>query len=367
MPTKRLPAHPNLVHLKHQAEDLLDAHRARVPQALHRLREFHPRMRDRTDAAIAASELKLSDAHLALAREYGFPSWPKLKAFVEHGNRAALDLPAHERIADPEFRRAVELIDAGDTESLRTFLHLHPDLVRRRVTLYGGNYFQTPTLLEFVAENPTRRGTLPPDIADVARVILDAGGRAERSSIDSTLGLAASSSVARECGVQNQLIDILVQYGGDPNIGVLPALLYGEFAAVEHLLTRGASMTVLSAAALGRTGEIVRLLPSAGDDERRLALALASQHGRVDAVRALLEADVDPNGFSPIQGHAHATALHQAAGNGHQEIVQLLLDHGAHTDVRDILFDATPADWAEHGGHVRLAGRLRDEAHRPSG
>ena len=276
MPTKRLPPQPNLVHLKHQAADLLEAHRTRVPQALHRLREFHPRMRGRADAAIADANLKLSDAYLAIAHEYGFPSWPKLKAFVEHGNAAVLALPAHERIGDPEFRRAVELVDAGDTEGLRAHLNLHPDLVRRRVTLYGGNYFQTPTLLEFIAENPTRRGTLPPNIADIARVILDAGGRADRSSLDSTLGLAASSRVAREWGVQNALIDILCEYGGDPNVGVLPALLYAEFAAVDRLLTRGAAMTLISAAALGRTDELRRLLSGASDDERRLALALAA-------------------------------------------------------------------------------------------
>ena len=30
-----------------------------------------------------AGALKLSDAQLAIAREYGFPSWPRLKAYVE--------------------------------------------------------------------------------------------------------------------------------------------------------------------------------------------------------------------------------------------------------------------------------------------
>ena len=38
----------------------------------------------------------------------------------------------------------------------------------------GGNYFRNPTLLEFIAENPIRRGTLPENIAEVAKVILDA-------------------------------------------------------------------------------------------------------------------------------------------------------------------------------------------------
>jgi ankyrin repeat protein len=362
VPTKRLPPQPSLAHLKHQAVDLLEAHRARVVQALHRLREFHPRMRGRSDAAIADSNLKLSDAYLAIAREYGFPSWPKLKAFVENGNTSQLSLPAHERIVDPDFRRAVTLVDSGDAKGLRAHLHLHPDLVRRHVTLYGGNYFQTPTLLEFVAENPSRRGTLPSNIAEIARVILDAGARSDRATISSTIGLAASSSVARECAVQNDLIDLLCEYGGDPNAGVLPALLYAEFDAVDRLLARGAVMTLISAAALGCAEEVRRLVTGASDDERRLALALAAQHGRTDAVRTLLEAGVDPNGFTPVQGHAHATALHQAAGNGFLEIVQLLIEHGAHSGVRDILFEGTPADWAEHGGHAQLADRLRAKA-----
>jgi hypothetical protein len=316
-------------------------------------------MRSLRDDAIAVATLKLSDAYLAIAREYGFPSWPKLKAFVENERTAVLDLPAHERIIDAPFRRAVELLDAGDADGLRDHLRRHPEIVHSRVTLYGGNYFQTPTLLEFTAENPTRHGSLPPNIADIARVILNAGGSEDSPSVDSALALAASSSVARECGVQLGLIEILCEYGADPNAGTLPALLYGEFDAVAHLLARGAATTLAVAAALGRANDARRLIADATDDERRLALALAAQHGRTDAVRALLEADVDANGFTPVQGHSHATALHQAALSGNDEIVQLLLDRGAHSGVRDILYNGTPADWAQHNGFMELANRLR--------
>jgi hypothetical protein len=62
MPTRRLPARPNLPHLKHQAADVLSGQRARVPQVLQRLREFHPRLRNLSDAQIAAARLKLSEA-----------------------------------------------------------------------------------------------------------------------------------------------------------------------------------------------------------------------------------------------------------------------------------------------------------------
>jgi hypothetical protein len=57
--SRSLPLHPNLEHLKKQAKDLL-----------HELQQRDP-----------AS--KLADAQHAIAREYGFASWPKLKVYVE--------------------------------------------------------------------------------------------------------------------------------------------------------------------------------------------------------------------------------------------------------------------------------------------
>jgi hypothetical protein len=53
-----LPKHPNLEHLRKQAKARLAELQQRDPQA------------------------RLADAQLAVAREYGFPSWPKLKASV---------------------------------------------------------------------------------------------------------------------------------------------------------------------------------------------------------------------------------------------------------------------------------------------
>ena len=64
--SRNLPPQPNLEHLKKQAKDLL-----------HDLQQQNP-------------SLKLADAQHALARDYGFSSWPKLKSYVESvSNRLA--------------------------------------------------------------------------------------------------------------------------------------------------------------------------------------------------------------------------------------------------------------------------------------
>ena len=57
--TTPLPAAPSLEQLRKQAKELVRERRA------------------------GGEPLRLSDAQLALAREYGFPSWPKLKAYVD--------------------------------------------------------------------------------------------------------------------------------------------------------------------------------------------------------------------------------------------------------------------------------------------
>ena len=77
--SRDLPDHPNLDHLKKQAKALLRDLRAQRPDAT------------------------LADALHALARDYGFASWPKLKAFI--GNRdAGSGTRGQERILDPGSR-----------------------------------------------------------------------------------------------------------------------------------------------------------------------------------------------------------------------------------------------------------------------
>jgi hypothetical protein len=358
MPVKRLPSNPSLDHLKYQAKDLLKARAARNPEAAQRLREFHRRFRHATDAAIFKAQLSLSDAQLSIAREYGFPSWARLKRHIQTPTLSdQLNLPHHARIEDTTFRTAVDLLDAGDAAGLRAHLQLNPHLAHQRVVFEGGNYFRNPTLIEFVAENPIRHGTLPDNILEVTRVILEAG--VERSALNETLMLVSTGSVPRECRVQLSLIDLLCDYGADPNSALHAAALHGELEAVSALLGRGAQLDLPVAAALGRIEDARVLLPGATPEGRHLALTVASDFGHVELVRLLLDAGEDPNRYNPVGGHSHTTPLHQAAGAGHEEVVRLLVERGARLDMKDILWQATPAEWARHGGRTAVEAYLR--------
>lgn len=360
MPAKPLPPNPDLDHLKHQAKDLLKAHARRSREAAQRIREFHPRFTKASDDDIFAARFKVADAQLTIARERGFPSWPRLKARVEKPRVSdRLDLPHHERIADAAFRRAVDLLDAGNVEELGVHLRQHPDMVRRHVAFEGGNYFRNPTLLEFVAENPVRRGALPDNIVNVANVILEAGAKEDRSALNETLGLVASGCVPRQCRVQIPLINLLCEYGADPGSAMLTALVHQELEAVDALKRNGARVDLIVAAGLGCTEDFRRLLPDSSAENRHRALALASQFGHAEIVRLLLDAGEDPNRYNPVGNHSHSTPLHQAAAGGHGEVVRLLVERGARLDAKDTLWQATPAGWAQHEGNIEIEEYLR--------
>lgn len=358
MPVRSLPSNPSLDHLKYQAKDLRKSHAARHLDAAQRIREFHPRFQGAADAEIFAATFSLADAQLTIAREHGFPNWPRLKAGVEGPDRATQqNLPHHERIADPLFRRAVDLLDAGDEAGMRALLRQHPALAHQRVVFDGANYFRNPSLLEFAAENPIRHGRLPGNIVAMARIILEAG--AETAAVNETLGLVCSGRVPRECGVQLPLIDLLCKHGAAADAAMQAALGHGEFDAAEALLGRGAKVDLPTAAALGRTEDFRRLLSLASAEDRHGALALASQFGHIEIVKALLDAGEDANRYNPIGCHSHSTPLHQAALAGHDELVRLLVERGARLDMKDILWQGTAADWAAHAGRTEIETWLR--------
>ena len=83
MTSKELPRRPNLDQYRKQAKDLLKSHKAGDPDALSRIRHYHPLFK-KTRPLTDGSPFRLSDALWVIAREYGFESWPKFAARVRH-------------------------------------------------------------------------------------------------------------------------------------------------------------------------------------------------------------------------------------------------------------------------------------------
>ncbi|HEY6891426.1 MAG TPA: hypothetical protein VI300_26705 [Solirubrobacter sp.] len=234
------------------------------------------------------------------------------------------------------FEDAIRAIDAGDLDALRD---LPPHLLRTRLENGRDDYFARPYLLWFVAENPIRNGVLPANIVDVTRVLLEAGAEGR----DYALELVVSGQVPRECGVQLDLIDVLVDAGADPNC-LDSALAHSENGAADRLLERGARETLVAAVCLGRPYDLAASTP----ETRQVALAGAALHGQADAIRDLVAAGVDVNAFNPLNWHAHSTALHSAVVSRSSEAVQALIDAGADRTIKDTLFDGTADDWARY-------------------
>ena len=112
--SESLPLRANLEWLKKLSKERLDSLRAENPEAT------------------------LSDAQLAVAREFGFPSWRKLKAHVE-AIRAQLDAlvppeilrqAATEVVApeDPDLARLLSAVNVGETQVVKELLSCRPAL-----------------------------------------------------------------------------------------------------------------------------------------------------------------------------------------------------------------------------------------------
>ena len=296
------------------------------------------------------------------------------------------------------------LLLAGDLPALTLELDRSPDLVHARISSvsapYDG-YFHGATLLHHVAGNP-EISPLPARIIEAAGLLLDRGADVDSVTLQgpgqpddigwTTLGLVASSSAAREAGHQEALMDLLIDAGADVDARrggcIMGALYYGESRAAEYLAARGATVDLVAAAGVGDLGALRSILeddarmeaavrtppgtipsregpgPSGGEprlahysrvpwpsnpvrqDLLALALTYAALHGRVDALRVLLEAGADPDHRPPFD--SGATALHRAAMGDHPVAIHLLLEAGADPEARDLEFHSTPLGWAKY-------------------
>jgi len=346
--------------LRDQARDLIRGQKEGDRAVLQRIREFHPSFDRLSDEQITAAKFRLADAFHAIAREYMFESWPKLKQAIESATVPNEETPLEDRITDPLFRQAVRCIDTGDVEGLKRVLIQRPNLVRQRVYFNASNYFGHPGLLQFVAQNPIRQTTMP-NVLEIAKTIIDAG--VSRADLTETLSLVATGRIPRENHVQIKLIDLLCERGAEVR-SLIGVLAHGEFEAAGAMLRHGGQVTLPVAAAFGWLSEFEALLPSASAGDRHLALAFSAQFGRVQVLMRLLDAGEDPNRYNPPGAHAHSTPLHQAVIHEQGEAVKVLLEAGARADIPDTLFRGTALGWAEHENLPQMAAILRERGSR---
>lgn len=277
---------------------------------------------------------------------------------------------------DQLFACTVAAIDAGDVTGLEHLLADHPRLVRDRLDEPGAwlrdtvggaldGFFARPYLLWFVAEDPVRNGKLPANIADVTRTIIRSAQREGvetlREQLDYALRLVAWSWIARDCQVQIDLLDALIDAGASLDGRPEDALVNGNFAAAAHLVDRGAEVTLATALCLGRWDDVARLGPTVRPQEKQFAFILAALRGRAEALAKVIELGVDLNG--PCADlYSHATALHHAVSSGSLEAVKVLVEAGAALDRKDRAYGGTPLGWAEYGRRAEIAEYLRARA-----
>jgi hypothetical protein len=100
VPPRGLPGNANLEQLKKGAKSFQRAVRAGDAGAAEFVREFHPRLPDAQPGSPELNRFTRTDAQLVIARQFGFASWPKLKAHLELVARYACS-PHEQPVGEP--------------------------------------------------------------------------------------------------------------------------------------------------------------------------------------------------------------------------------------------------------------------------
>lgn len=340
-----LPPRPNLEQYKKLAKDL---HRARTsgdpdataawlkrwpePWVLAAWRRFESKNKN-------AGSPSLADAQLFLARLYGFANWPR---FASH-----LRALAQENSTGARFEAAADAIVAGGKDALAAMLRSTPSLVHER-----SERDHRSTLLHYVSANGIEdfRQKTPPNIVEIARLLLDAGCDVNAESRaygghSTVLALTATSYHPEKAGVQLALLDLLLSRGArldGPESIVNACLQNGRGEAALFLADRGAPLDLEGAAGAGRADLVPALFDPATERQRERAFGWACEFGRLGVVEFFLQRS--PTIVNPV--HAPETGLHWAACGGQAGVVELLLQHGASVDIRDARYGSTPLGWA---------------------
>jgi ankyrin repeat protein len=306
MPT--LPPQSDLEQLRHQAKDLLRATRGGETGASERIRAVSDRP-------------TLAAAQLAIARGYGFSSWPKLKTEVER--RMILN--------DRDLGRLARLL--ADNPGLASSKLVHWRDHPRGAEPLG--YIAMPRF-----DSP--RLGLPRDLPgtdEVARALLAAGAPVDGHPGDPETPLITAASYG-----DADVARVLIEAGADlearaaPDAGGVPggtallhAAVFGMTDVLDLLVAAGAKVRgIEEAAAAGSLDGW--LTPETALEARIRALVMAADHQRLDVMDRLVEAGAPVDAVDREFGRQ---ALRLAAQNGRPAAVRRLLAHGADPNLRD--------------------------------
>ena len=315
--SKQLPAHPNLEQLKKQAKAVLKGHHAATPEFLQRIREQHPRWRDAADETIAKAHFTLGDAQLVIAREYGFATWPKLKAHIIQATSSTEDVV--KSIHDAAGR--------GDLAQLKSLLEKHPTLINET----GGPGVRT------ALHRAVFGGQL-----DTLDFLLEKGA-------DPNIRCEGDNAFPLHFAAEKQnlpMIRALIEHGAESigegdyhELGVLGWATAWDYVnenreVADYLLAHGARHNIFSAVAMGEAGVIRELVASTPNDlerrmngtrMRRMPLHLAVVKHRPESLKVLLDLGANLESLD----ESFFTALDQAALIGEMEMARMLLERGA--------------------------------------
>ena len=187
----------------------------------------------------------------------------------------------------------------------------------------------------------------------IAQLLLQSGADVNASadiySGSTTLDLVATSLHPERAGVQDALMQLLLDHGAkvdlpnQPAGGILTACLAnGRLHAAEFLARRGAELKLESAAGLGRLDVVKSFFdennnenrdpkPSATKAQTERALLWSCEYGQNAVADFLLQSGV------PLETQADTgqTALHWAVIGGHLDTISLLLDRGAPLEAKN--------------------------------
>ena len=304
--------HLNLEYYRKQAKALLKSARAGDAAAVGRL-------------PLRPNDLKtaLHDAQLAIAREQGFPSWPRFKAFIEESQLNFQELvAAFIDAATSDFKRAETLLAAnpkiegagfyvalvlGNAKEVESALVENPELAKKK----SGPQNVEPLVYACFSRYAGRKSPRSAALVETVRVLLRYGADSNTSFTPEDLPNNPLSCLYAATGLNNnpELARVLLEAGATPNDGesLYHATEHADMECVKLLLKYGANVEEANA--------LKHILDWEGPEGLKL----------------LLEAGGDPN----LKNENGQTALHWAVWRGRSaKIVGMLLDYGADINAR---------------------------------